>query len=192
LENSLTQTVLDGYGEHNLLKIKNHKNYLITNSQIMNDLQKISEYIKKELVSVRHQKNDTGVGSHTETDKSHVTYKVEARDKILVSNIMSVYLDNENRAVLNCLKKPMTIQEIVKVCKTPISSTYRRISFLLEMGYLRVAGYKKELGKKSKSMKFEKTIQNIMICIEDGAVLIVLNIDEDIVRGNKFCFVIKE
>jgi hypothetical protein len=86
----------------------------------------------------------------------------------------------------------MTIQEIVKSCKTPISSTYRRISFLLEKGYLRVAGYKKELGKKSKSTKFEKTIRNITIQMEEDTVSVILNINESIIKESKICFVIKE
>jgi hypothetical protein len=161
------------------------------NSQDISNLQKISECIKNELVAHPHEKG-SDVKLTTDTDGTYKVHKIEVHDKSLVSNIMSVYLDRENRIVLGCLKRPMTIQEIVKSCKTPISSTYRRISFLLEKGYLRVAGYKKELGKKSKSTKFEKTIHNIIIHIEEDAISVILNINEAVIKESKLCFVIKE
>jgi hypothetical protein len=190
MENSLNQLIVNDYLVHNLLKIKNQENHEIMNSQIMGDLQKISKYVKNELPA--HSKEKELVVESTATHNTHSTHKIEVYDKSLVSNIINVYLDKENRTVLSCLKKPMTIQEIVKSCKTPISSTYRRISFLLEKGYLRVAGYKKELGKKSKSTKFEKTIRNITIQMEEDAVSVTLNINESIIKESKICFVIKE
>ncbi len=190
MENSLNQVVSNDYAYTNFLKFKNQKNHILLNSQILGDLQKISECVKKELV--HFQEKEAFVGSATDTDDIRNIHKIEVHDKILVSNIMNVYLDRENRTVLSCLKKPMTIQEIVKFCKTPISSTYRRISFLLEKGYLRVAGYKKELGKKSKSTKFEKTIHNIIIHIEEDTISVILNINEAMIKENKLCFVIKE
>jgi hypothetical protein len=161
------------------------------NSQEIGNLQKISECTKNESVTRPHEKGPD-VKSTTDTDDIHRVHKIEVHDKSLVSNIMSVYLDRENRIVLGCLKRPMTIQEIVKSCKTPISSTYRRISFLLEKGYLRIAGYKKELGKKSKSTKFEKTIRNIIIHIEEDTISVILNINEAVIKESKLCFVIKE
>ncbi len=189
MKNSLNQGIDNNCEYHNLLQNNNQQNLISTNSQVLTDLQKISVCVDKESSPIPSQKKVTGSAT---TGVICTMHEIEMRDKILVSNIMNVYLDSENRTILSCLKKPMTIQEIVTICKTPISSTYRRISFLLEKGYLRIAGYKKELGKKSKSTKFEKTIQNITIHIDESTVSVILNVSEDIIKEGKFRLVMKE
>lgn len=112
-------------------------------------------------------------------------------EESLVKNIMTVYLDHANRAILASLTKPLTIREIIKVCKIPQSSAYRRITFLQKNGYIRICGYKKEFGKNTKSAKFEKTIQNITIHINDNTNLIMLNAKKELFQKIKLNHMMK-
>lgn len=153
---------------------KNLEYYNITNSQFVNSED------TNQVKTVLTEKRQAREGIKKLINDKVVSAQIGIDDASLVANIMTVYLDQENRALLASLTKPLTISEIAKICKIPRSSAYRRTSFLLRNGYLRVCGYKKELGKKTKSAKFEKTIQNITIHISNNTNLVMLEIKKEL------------
>jgi hypothetical protein len=175
-----------------LSNFENDQNITTRNSHIPIDHTKIAEIIKNQIDATQIQDNKKHITkSYALENKIQSNTQIGIFDEILVSKIMNVYLNEENRIIFNMLKKPLTIQEIVTACKTRPSSTYRRISHLLKNGYVRISGYKKEIGKKSKSTKYEKTIQNITIHINDNLNLVILNIKKNIINETKTKFVTK-
>jgi hypothetical protein len=116
------------------------------------------------------------------------TTRIEIDDKVLITKILKVYMDEGNRSIFNSLTKPMTIQEILKTCKKPKSTIYRRISLLLKNGYLQISGYKKEFGKRNRSTKFKKTINDITIHMNANTNLIILTVDSKGIKTNGLGF----
>jgi hypothetical protein len=178
------------------LSIENGQSYQIPNIQELRKLFQHNSQFNNRSEPMIEKMEMKGIGTHDAkelvakllTDKkgTDATTQLIIFDKILVSNIMKAYLDVENLWILNCLIKPMTISEIAKNCKKPLSSTYRRISLLLRGGFLQISGYKREFGKKTISAKFEKTIQNITIHMNDTTNFIVLTIKDELEKTTRF------
>lgn len=178
--NCLDLLIYGGISEKNFPINKNIEELVLGNYQISAILKKSKpNYLPKEIIeNIQLSKQFLLINN-----KPHTTIKIY--DKKLISKIMRVYLDDDNLGIFYCLKTPLTIQEIANQCKMPLSTAYRRTSFLLASGYLQVAGCSKVFGKKNKSIKYEKTISGITINVNEK-LSITLFIKKNLVDESRF------
>ncbi|HET8793435.1 MAG TPA: hypothetical protein VFM31_06560 [Nitrososphaeraceae archaeon] len=172
--------IYQGIGEKNFPISKNMDKLPLGNNQISTILKKSKSVSLLEEIIENIQ---LGKQFFLINNKPHAAIKIY--DKEFISKIMRIYLNDDNLGIFYCLKIPLTIQEIVNQCKMPLSTAYRRVSFLLSNGYLQVTGCSKSFDKKNKSTKYEKTISGITINVNEKP-SITLFIKKSIVDESKF------
>lgn len=103
---------------------------------------------------------------------------ISVRDRNHVMLILQAYADNDKKKILTAAEKPKVIMDIIETCKLPQTSTYRKISSLIENGLLIPAGtLPMKYGKVV--TKYTSLFENLEINIVKNEVSIRAKIGED-------------
>jgi hypothetical protein len=74
-------------------------------------------------------------------DKDHDEEWTTIEEHSLVKLILESFIDEDKREILNSVTdRSLTISEILKICKIPPTSGYRKINSLIESGLLEIEG----------------------------------------------------
>ena len=98
---------------------------------------------------------------------------IKPKDKIIekpdvVRNIMECMGDNDMALIMNDLiKKSKLVSEILKSCKLPQTSGYRKINQLVDAGLLVISGYKTAADGKG-MFKYTTSFDSIAVFMEKG------------------------
>jgi len=109
---------------------------------------------------------------HVGTLQNDLTFPKDSKEKFGTFRAIS---DPYVRAILNETKyKAKSCQEIGKICQIPISTVYRRVQIMHDLGMLKISGAISEYGKKS--FLYKSKIQSVFASF-DGELDIKIILD---------------
>ena len=106
------------------------------------------------------------------------------KDKLLIKQILEILGDIESRSVLEQVaKKPLSVPEILKICKLSKTSGYRKINNLNRNGYLVRTGF--ELTSKKRAVdKYTMFWEKITIEMKEGTYIVKIKISKNVFNSS--------
>lgn len=92
---------------------------------------------------------------------------IHIKDRDHVMLVLQAYADSDKKKILSAAEKPKVIMDIIDTCKLPQTSTYRKISSLIEIGLLIPAG--------TLPMKYGKVVTEYTSLFENLEINIIKN-----------------
>ena len=124
------------------------------------------------------------------TKNTHVEW-ITIHEQELARIILESFGDHDKRAILNSvLDNPLIVADILKNCKIPQTSGYRKINSLIDVGLLIPNGQSITPDGK-KVTKYETLFRNISIEIEKNHVKIKVQMKKNTIKNSSILQVIK-
>jgi len=106
---------------------------------------------------------------------------ITIQDQNIAKTFLEALGDPDKKAILDSvLDKPLIVTEILKICKMPQTSGYRKINSLIEEGLLLRNGY--DIKDNRKVTKYETIFKNIDIKVGKNSVRIKTQMNEEILE----------
>ena len=116
---------------------------------------------------------------------------ITIRDESLSKIFLESFGDPDKKAILNTvLDKPHIVADILKTCKIPQTSGYRKINGLIKDGLL-IANGQSVTSDGKKVTKYETLFQNVNIEIEKNSVKVKVQMKKNSLTGSSILQVIK-
>jgi len=116
---------------------------------------------------------------------------ITIQEQELARIILESFGDHDKNAILNSvLDKPRIVADILKNCKIPQTSGYRKINFLIGVGLLIPNGQSITTDGK-KVIKYETLFRNISIEIEKDFVKVKVQMKKNTIKNSSILQVIK-
>ena len=159
ISNSLTEIIkrnLDS-GDQKKLKLQLFQKYGLSIKQAIRDFSKINEILKKLLKSEVSSFEENCLMEIISLKVNKNSALVTIKDKKLKNLIIEILGDTEYRNIIeSTLERALLISEIIKIGKLSKTSGYRKISYLIRIGFLHPV--KTEFTKKRRSIERYTTI----------------------------------
>ena len=163
------------------LKLKLFKKYGYSIKQSIVDFSKFDEVLLEflEADSLKFEKFCLmEILDFEEIKKKSVTMSI--KDELLIKQILEMVGDKESRRVLEeVAKKPLSVPEILKICKLSKTSGYRKINNLNRNGYLVRTGFEFTTKKRAVD-KYTMFWENIRIEMKEGTYIVKIKISKNI------------
>lgn len=116
---------------------------------------------------------------------------ITIQDQDLAKIFLESFGDPDKKSILNVvLDKPQIVSDILKICKIPQTSGYRKINSLIKDGLLIPNGYSITADGK-KVVKYETLFRNVNIEIEKNSIRIKVQMKKHMVKDSTILQVIK-
>ena len=109
---------------------------------------------------------------------------IAIKDELLIKQVLEMIGDIESRSVLEQVaKKPLSVPEILEICKLSKTSGYRKINNLNRNGYLVRTGF--ELTSKKRAVdKYTVFWEKITIEMKEGTYIVKIKISKKIFNSS--------
>lgn len=115
---------------------------------------------------------------------------ITIQDQDLAKIFLESFGDPDRKAILNAvLDKPLIVSDILKNCKIPQTSGYRKINSLIKDGLLIPSG-QSITGDGKKVTKYETLFKNINIEIEKNSVRVKIQMKKDTISNSSILQVV--
>ena len=106
------------------------------------------------------------------------------KDELLIKQILEMLGDKESRKILEQIaKKPLSVPEILKVCKLSKTSGYRKINYLNRNGYLIRTGFELTIKKRAVD-KYTMFWEKITIEMKEGVYIVKIKISKKVFNNS--------
>ena len=123
--------------------------------------------------------------------KNSNTEWLTIQDQDLAKIFLESFGDPDKKSILNVvLDKPQIVSDILKICKIPQTSGYRKINSLIKDGLLIPNGHSITLDGK-KVVKYETLFRNVNIEIEKNSIKIKVQMKKHMVEDSTILQVVK-
>ena len=137
---------------------------------LKSDTLKFVKYCVSEILDIENIKNKSVI--------------IVIKDELLIKQILEILGDIESRSVLEQVaKKPLSVPEILKICKLSKTSGYRKINNLNRNGYLVRTGF--ELTSKKRAVdKYTMFWEKITIEMKEGTYIVKIKISKNVFNSS--------
>jgi hypothetical protein len=167
------------------LKLKLFKKYGYSIKQSIVDFSKLDKELLEFLKSntIKFEKFCiTEIVDFEEIKKSSLVMTI--KDELLIKQILEMVGDKESRKILEQVaKKPLSVPEILEICKLSKTSGYRKINNLNRNGYLVRTGF--EFTSKKRAVdKYTMFWEKIIIEMKEGTYIVKIKISKKIFNNS--------
>ena len=167
------------------LKLKLFKKYGHSIKQSILDFSKLDEelleFLKSDLMKFE-KKCIFEILNFEEIRKNSLILSI--KDELLIKQILEMLGDKESREILEQVaKKPLSVPEILKICKLSKTSGYRKINYLNRNGYLIRTGFGLTIKKRAVD-KYTMFWEKITMEMKEGSYIIKIKISKKVFNNS--------
>jgi len=180
---SVQRTIKENLGEKTIEKIEQRlfEMYGVNLTQAIKDFHKFDSVLREFFGDGADGLEAKLLHGIVETEKTKDDVKIDwitIQDQNFAKIFLEALGDPDKKAILNSvIGKPLIVAEILKICKMPQTSGYRKINSLIKDGLLIQSGQYMTADRK-KITKYEAIFRNINIKIEKNSVRIKTQMKE--------------
>ena len=192
---SLRKSIEQNLGKRTLEKIEDRlmERHGISLVQAIKDFYKFDSVLREFFGAGADSLEEKFLQKIVETEKLNNAEKswITIRDEDLSRIFLESFGDPDKKAILNSvLDKPQIVSDILKSCKIPQTSGYRKINSLIKDGLLVPHGQTVTSDGK-KVTKYETLFKNVNIEIEKNSVLVKVQMKKNSLSDSSILQVIK-
>lgn len=192
---SLRKTIEENLGQKTLYKIEQRliERHGINLAQAIKDFYKFDSVLREFFGAGADGLETKFLQKIVELErvKNSNTEWLTIQDQDLAKIFLESFGDPDKKSILNVvLDKPQIVSDILKICKIPQTSGYRKINSLIKDGLLIPNGYSITSDGK-KVVKYETLFRNVNIEIEKNSIKIKVQMKKHMVEDSTILQVVK-